>query len=386
MGLREKIRTSAGIQRSLDFEKHLFEKYGITENPFPPSNRTYGNPHLETTVDDEITRYVSDYDRNKKSEVIVIEGDQGTGKTNLLNYYESEFKKLYPEQEGYYVIRYLADPELDFDKILTQILDVLGIDFLVRIGKKLIELEENERETKLEAIKKPDLCLVFRSLIGKPNQSNTEQRKTALAAKEWLLGQRLFNRHKERLGPIQFRLDTIESRTQVFRDLVYFSADLKVLSGIILLLDEIEKVDMMATTRGVLRFLSAIRALIDSLPDYLFMMLAITPEALRRYFGMVPAVQGRLQKKIPLPYLTEVDSAKKLTQFYIQEAQKKAKLSRGEQNSQNINTLLSDEEIERIFSDLLAKAKERSDESVRHRDFLNELHKTTNDKLNSNRN
>ena len=40
---------------------------------------------------------------------------------------------------------------------------------------------------------------------------------------------------------MDYRLDTVESRTQALRDIVYVSERLGLLKGILLLLDELEK-------------------------------------------------------------------------------------------------------------------------------------------------
>ncbi|MEZ5585369.1 MAG: hypothetical protein R3F37_23830 [Candidatus Competibacteraceae bacterium] len=43
-----------------------------------------------------------------------------------------------------------------------------------------------------------------------------------------------------------------------------------------------------------MQYLSALRALIDALTKYLFLMIALTPDALQRYQETLPALKGRL--------------------------------------------------------------------------------------------
>ena len=112
-------------------------------------------------------------------------------------------------------------------------------------------------------------------------------------------GLRVLNRHRDLLG-VKFRLDTVESKTQAFRDIVYVSVELKILRGIFLLLDELEKQDYSLSPTPVLRYLSAIRALIDALPTNLFLMMALTPEARRRYFTMLQQLQVGFRIYMPL--------------------------------------------------------------------------------------
>ena len=136
---------------------------------------------------------------------------------------------------------------------------------------------------------------------------------------EWLLGLRVLNRHRDLLG-VQFRLDTVELKTQALRDLVFVSSEIGILNGIFLLLDELEKQDGVLSATLVVRYLSAIRAIIDALPNHLFMMIAITPDLLRRYSLALPAFRSRLQDKITLSPLTDVNEALSLATFYMDEA------------------------------------------------------------------
>lgn len=95
---------------------------------------------------------------------------------------------------------------------------------------------------------------------------------------------------------------------QALRDLIYVSERLRLLEGIVLLIDELEKQDYSHSKPLALRFLLSIRALIDALPERLFLMLAMTPQARTRYLAMLPAMASRLQDTIVLtPLRSEAD-------------------------------------------------------------------------------
>ena len=76
--------------------------------------------------------------------------------------------------------------------------------------------------------------------------------------------------------------------------------------------------------RAVMRYLSALRAMIDALPRRLFLMIAVTPDALRRYSEHYPALRSRLQDRLELQSLSSAKAAKKLADFYLNEARKAA--------------------------------------------------------------
>ena len=374
MGLRERLQRQSGVSSQSDVERRRFQKFGVIDNPFPSASQTQGHPRMETEADNRITDFVRGYDQNSSSQVLVIEGDQGTGKTNLLNYYEKQFREFYPESEGYYIIRYYADPEPGFDKLLARILQELGSEFFMKIGRSISELSNSERDRTMEIVRSSDLRIVLHRLGKVAKESEETLHNTATASLEWILGFRLYKRHREVLGPIHFRLDTIESKTQVFRDLVYFCAELGVLKGLILLLDELEKMDDTTSKMTVLRFLSAIRAMIDALPMYLFLMAAMTPGALTRYFVMLPAFAGRLQNRIKLPFLTDINNAIGLYEFYLNNAKLRAEQFINRTSSSNIEPLIPDNNFRELFDTLLRNARVRGDEGIRQRDFLNELH------------
>ena len=154
------------------------------------------------------------------------------------------------------------------------------------IGRKLAGSDAELRNRAKEIARGYEVKIVLNSLeqAGANGDLITERARLAL---EWFVGLRVLKRHREELG-VSFRLDTAESRTRALRDILYVSEELGLLKGIFLLLDELEKQDYSLSKTPVLRFLSAIRALIDALPRCRFLMLAMTPQARLRYFAMPP--------------------------------------------------------------------------------------------------
>jgi hypothetical protein len=189
---------------------------------------------------------------------------------------------------------------------------------------------------------------------------------------EWLLGFRLLKLHREGLN-VQFRLDTVESKTSALRDLIVISSRLNILNGIFLLLDEIEKQDGILGPTAIVRYLSAIRAIIDALPNHLFMMLAVTPDAMRRYSAALPAFRSRLQNQITLNPLKESIEAITLAEFYLQNAKSEAQRQRGS-DARGTLALLSETEMRNAFLRLQKLAERRGDVGVRQREFLHDLH------------
>ena len=339
----------------------LYERFGVLSNPFPSSNQTSENPHRHLEVDDGVENLVAEFIRDGKSQVLVVIGTQGVGKTNFLNHFESEIRSIPVHITGYYLVRYLADPEASFEGTTRRLFEEFGQDHLRRLRCRL-----SDDRSIIDDARSHDMRTALRRLAV------SEGEEILATMMEWLLGLRLLKRHREVLG-VLFRLDTVESKTAALRDLVQVSGKAGVLNGIFLLLDELEKQDGVLGPTAIVRYLSALRAIVDALPNRLFLMIAITPDALRRYSAALPALRGRLQNQIELKPLANVDEGLKLAEFYVNEARQMASRS----HSGNVGErppILGDRKIERCYQHLERQAKQRADPGVRQREFLHELH------------
>ena len=199
---------------------------------------------------------------------------------------------------------------------------------------------------------------------------------------EWLLGLRLLKVHRQALG-VQSRLDTVESKTVALKDMVQVSGRAGVLNGIFLLLDELEKQDGVLGPTAVVRYLSALRAVVDALSQRLFLMIAITPDALMRYSAALPALRGRLQNTVALEPLMDVDAAVELARFYLDTARRNAREASSDR-AHGYERILKAPDIERCYEELERRAKRHGDAGVRQREFLHALHMLAEDVIQGN--
>ena len=371
MSLREKLGRAS---QPTDPRRSLYERFGVMENPYPPAGQPTGHPRFDdSSADEQVVEAIRQFERDYTTQVMVIEGTQGVGKTNLLNYYQQELQELHNEDNTFYIIRYYPDPEPTFDAIVRRIFQELGATHLARVAEALQEISEDEAEDIFELARSYEVRIVLRQLRAAAGEDGQTLSSVTDVAMEWFVGLRLLKKHREMLG-VQFRLDTVESKTQALRDVVFVSERLELLQGIFLLLDELEKQDYSLSKTPVLRYLSAIRALIDALPKRLFLMLALTSEARRRYFAMLPAIAGRLQNRIVLAPVRSEAEAVDLARFYLEQAKARARREEvAEAWRLGRQTLMSDREIEATFEEATNAAAESGAEGVTHRDFLNRL-------------
>lgn len=363
MSLREKLRELDG-----DPGRELYDRFGILSNPFPASHRTAGNPRSPSGQDEEAEDRVVTFFRDDTSQVVVIEGTQGVGKTNFLNHFEVEVRTALEDREGYYVVRYLADPEETFDGTTRRVIEELGKEHLDDLVSEL-----KADQSHIEEARSRDMRAALRSIVRSDDQ------ETKQLMMEWLLGLRLLKLHREALG-VQFRMDTVESKTAALMDLARVSGEAGVLKGIFLLLDEIEKQDGVLGIRSVMRYLSALRAMIDALPRRLFLMIAVTPDALRRYSESYPALRSRLQDRLELKSLTSPKAARALARFYLDKAREVASKEMGVVDRGRPN-ILRDKEVTECFVALEQQAQRDARDGVMQREFLHQLHQRAEAKL-----
>ena len=338
----------------------LYERFGIVANPFPASNQTSANPRRPLPADEEAEQRIVAFVRDHKSQVVVVSGTQGVGKTNFLNHFESEIRDVMADRGGYYLVRYLADPEASFEGTTRRLFEELGTEHL----RALIEKLGDDRSLIDEQVRSHDMrTALYRLIQAKPPEVDLML--------QWLLGLRVLKVHRQALG-VQFRLDTVESKTAALRDLVQVSGSAGVLDGIFLLLDELEKQDGVLGPTAVVRYLSAVRSVVDALPERLFLMIGITPDALHRYSAALPALRGRLQNQIELEPLQDEDEAWELAKFYMEFARRSAEKKGG--RTVDRRWIVTRDDANGDFDRLYGRATRRGDAGVRQREFLHELH------------
>ena len=360
MSLRDRVLGSAGSPKS------PWGFYGITANPFPSANQSGTNLHCRIPADIHLENQVVQFLDDRKSQVVVVVGTQGVGKTNFLNHIETEIRDVCVELPHHYLVRYMADPEPSFDGIVRTIFQELGVRHLNEVARGI-----ETRPSVLELARSYDLRSALSSLSK--DLGNEELFSSCL---DWLFGSRVLKYHRSNLH-VNFRLDTVESRTAVLRDYVVVSHKLGSLGGIFLLLDELEKQAGVLAARSVVRYLSALRAIIDAFPLNLFMVIAVTPDAMLRYSSALPALRSRLEDRIELTPLQGVDEGRKLAEFYLDQARKGPANVRPHSDRK----VLTAPEIESVFADLVAGSAGRGDSGVRQREFLHRLHEVVEEKV-----
>ncbi len=362
MNLRDKL---AEVVEGAPAGLALYRRYGVISNPYPLASQTIDHPRLETPADATVLAALKRFrGPERSSEVIVVSGTQGIGKTNLLNSYERDLAELYRDDSAFHVVRYFPDPEAAFDGIVSRIFQALGTDYFEQLLGKVAALNASP----LPTIGSYDL----KGILERIRKDQEFAEELAPVMLEWSTGARLFNSHRQFLGTVR-RIDTIESKIQLLRDLVNLGGTFRILAGIFLLLDELEKQDYTQSKTSILRFLLAIKALTDALPRHLFMVLAMTEAARTRYSNMLPAIGSRFQNVIKLEPIQDVEMAQHLSDKYLEAARKRASIEVPATEQQGDEPVLTPEQVETEFKSLSGELRRRAVEGITPRDFLERL-------------
>lgn len=353
------------------YKLKLYKSFNIIRNPFPSASSTTGHPHMPIQQDEEIMSKLKSFIAEGDTKLLVVTGTQGTGKTNLLSAYDD---LLTEKMSNKYIIRYLSNPEPTFDPLIKTILTDFGKE---RIQEIAIKYKKTSNQDEIDNRFSSDVKTLIKNLSKLEGNDLAENCDYAF---QWLLGLPVRKVHKENLG-IFFRLDTVEAKTRALKDIIEIGVYLESVSGIFLLLDELEKQDGVASPAATVKYLSALRALIDALPKHLFLMLAMTTDAMLRYSEMLPALKGRLATKIELLPIRSHDEAEKLFKFYLNYAEEEAKIFASKKMVQeefSSHHIISQQEFEEIYEKLSSKT---TSEGIRQREFFNALHEKAGKKL-----
>lgn len=369
IGLREKL--GQHVATAPDRKQAWYERFGVIDNPFPPASQPMGHPHLRVPADDAIERKLAEFLDDPVTQVVVIEGTQGLGKTNLLEYYQRELADLLAEADGYYIVRYLPDPEPSFSRVVRRLFQEFGEEGLVRLGKRMASSDGGTVEQALSSVRSYEVRQGFERLAAATGGDEGSLHEVAQTLLEFLTGNRVLKHHRETLG-VSFRLDTTESMTQALHDLVTLSSALGQIRGIFLFVDELEKQGAL-TPRAMTTYLSSIRALIDALPRHFFLVLAMTGDALRRYREALPALAGRLGDVLPLESVDSSEKALALYDFYLEHKRTEDREFGGTRSlEQGDEDVIPRDEVRRVYFDL-EKRVARQGSGVAPRALLGEL-------------
>ena len=162
VSLRERMRGA----ESRDWQAGAVQEVWGAGQPVPPPPGSRSDTRRrEDEVDDRVADRVGQFETaGRPSQVVTVEGTQGVGKTNLLNYYEEQFRDYYQEDKAFYIIRYYPDPEPAFDTLLRKVFQNLDERHFAAMGRKLAASGVDVRNQAKEIARGYEVRIVLNSL------------------------------------------------------------------------------------------------------------------------------------------------------------------------------------------------------------------------------
>ena len=159
------------------------------------------------------------------------------GKATLLDHYEEQCRDYCRGRGAYYVIRYQPAPSVSWlaHTILRSIVP------LEKIGRTLARRGKAAKHAVKECAQSPEVRTVLNRL-AQAAESDVRLAECARLARAWIVGRPITKRHRAALG-VSSRLYQLTARMQALRDVVYVSERLRLLDGVVLLIDELERPD-----------------------------------------------------------------------------------------------------------------------------------------------
>lgn len=301
---------------SLDFKSPIkkYDKYGLTNNPFPyvgipdETLSLYADRIKEMkTIEDSIKASL-----NGTSSHIVLIGSYGNGKTHTLKYINSQLKK----QLNNVLSIYLSNPGDKFLSLYSSFIYELGFERLERYVWQFLEFtsgEENLRKKVYEGevllpeileigkrrlqneIKYPDFTTAFLKL--------TLEEYKHLAWK-YLSGEPVIFEHRKELDVVM----TINNDENALRAFMSIKKILSLLGIklVSIMIDEFESIEYLHILSKQ-KILNSIRHLIDLNPQGLCLIIGCAPEVWVDIIKEYHAFSERIFRQITLRALSEDD-------------------------------------------------------------------------------
>jgi hypothetical protein len=301
--------------------------FSLPFNPFPAAGQFIpGICVNQERIKQELVRTLREFYADGRARRMIITGRTGAGKTNLLRFFEQQFREWRephadrPTITDLYSI-FVREPHGSYMEVQRQIVSQVGALFFtefyeaVRGGKiDLASLPADLPGTSPELIRILDH--VYRPHMQMPLFGPDLQSLRVLD--NWLQGVKIGTAEKRQLGGAS--VDIGKSATVAIRflaDLIRIFYHAKLFRGLIVLFDEFESILSGLSRIDQARYAQDLRNLFDSLPEGIVFVIGTTP--INEYLAPIsPALARRLGEGISIEPISTEDLALEYARAYIQ--------------------------------------------------------------------
>ena len=287
-------------------QENKFERYGLLHNPFPGREQEFHSFVFgQSQAKDQLRLRMEQFVADGRISSVVVEADHRVGKTNFLKHYNSKLTQVFdttlqPNSTGPRLLPFYTNVyEYDFFFLYSRVVDRIPEGLLYALGDGLKDesLPLDSPETELaHALRKMGREW---STAGFDDGQRWERVRVL---QRWLRGgfRSLTKAEREVLG-VRDNISNTPVGSRFLRDLMNLLRSRELLGGIVLFLDEFERLVGAGVSRGQQdRYLNDVRNFISDFQQGAFFCFAITPAALQELHQIYPALPPRLGTSLPL--------------------------------------------------------------------------------------
>ena len=337
-------------------EKNPYKMYGFLRNPFPVNVQEFHRIcYNQDKAKNIFLMRLRSFIENQKIETLLIHADHRVGKTNFLRYYFNDLKGISKNRGNdfnYAYIREYNDNYLIFHKA---IIDELGVDFFIELFNKI-----KDDTGILNEIQETDFKKGIQSCIECVTLSDELNFEYIFLFFEWFKGIKYPPKKLDKIG-VSSSITTSSLAIRYLKDLIEVSRISGVLKGLIIFMDEFESIFGESVSRGKRdKYLQDIRSLLDEIQTGIFIVCALTPNALLE-LSKYQALKARFGESISLSSIRDVDEAIAYANEYINFAKDEVK------NNKDVKNIITEKDIKKIYNDF-------DEEEIKQGYFFEKLH------------
>ncbi len=308
---------------------NLYNDFFLLANPFPGVGQFIPGISIgQEKIKQEFARQLEELYTDRRSRRMVITGQTGAGKTNVLRDFERRIlnaRAPRSESPGLQSLHYafLNQPQSSYIEIHRQLISQLGALFYN-------DLYEAERQHKVDfsrlAADLPGLNPELVTALARMSPSRQSAQlsffgpnlQALRALDQWLQGIKLSQPEKKLLGGVT--ADVGKSSTVAIKllgDLIRIFRHASLFKGLVILFDEFEQILATGSRTDQARYAQDLRNLFDTLTDGVLFVIATAPIS-SDLMQLSPALNRRLEKPLPIEPIRNSEEALQYAQVYIE--------------------------------------------------------------------
>jgi len=305
-----------------------YEDFSLLVNPFPATGQFISGICVDQDrIKQEFARTMREFYLDERARRMTIVGRTGAGKTNLLKFFEQQFKEWREPRQGRRPITdlftiYVHQPQGSYFEMHRQVVSQLGALFYARFfeilqsgGINLTDLPAELPGISPELVRVLDQIAPRRAIQLSLFGPNLQLLRTL---DNWLQGVKLSAGEKRQLGGISVEIGKSSTIAIKFlADLIRIFRHARLFRGLVVLFDEFEEILSGLSPTNQAQYAQDLRNLFDSITEGAIFVIATAPIS-STLEQVSPALNRRLGEGVLIEPIQDEISALEYARAYIQ--------------------------------------------------------------------